>query len=240
MSFSPIDKIESAAPVRDESAWVDKYKEAFVEHQHDISQLTLVLPDDCLVVVGPPRLSHASSDNSFYPVGFLNSINFSETRSVQPLKTIGSRRHIFAATNAPVQGSIGRLLFLGRNLLNAFYANADFGSGITDRNSKYNGSAISGDGIWNENLEEDIFRVPFGMGIVYNAPATLADGSVVAGAQYLEVCTLINRNTAIQSGQAMIMEQVSFMADRLIPWTSYDTIDKGALDSVIGSYGSLN
>ena len=51
MSFSPIDKIESAAPVRDESAWVDKYKEAFVEHQHDISQLTLVLPDDCLVVV---------------------------------------------------------------------------------------------------------------------------------------------------------------------------------------------
>lgn len=173
-------------------------------------------------------------------MGFLNSINFSETRSVQPVKAIGSRRHIFAATNAPVQGSIGRLLFLGRNLLNAIYANAEFGTGITDRNSKYNSSAISGDGIWNENLEEDIFRVPFGMGIVYNAPATLADDSVVAGAQYLEVCTLLNRNTAIQSGQAMIMEQVSFMADRLIPWTSYDTIDKGALDSVIGSYGSLN
>ena len=240
MSFSPIDKIESTAPVRDESSWVDQYKEAFVEHQHDTSQLTLILPDDCLVVVGPPRLSHASSENSFYPVGFLNSINISETRNVQPMKAIGSRRHIFAATNAPVQGSIGRLLFLGRNMLNALYANADFGPGITDRNSKYNGSAISDDGIWNDNLEEDIFRVPFGMGIVYNAPATLADGSVVAGAQYLEVCTLLNRNTAIQSGQAMIMEQVSFMADRLVPWTSYDTLDKGALDAFIGSYGSLN
>ncbi len=120
MSFSPIDKIEDTAPVRDESAWVDKYKKAFVEHQHDISQLTLVLPDDCLVVVGPPRLSHASSDSSFYPVGFPNSINISETRTVQPLKAVGSRRHIFAATNAPVQGSIGLLLFPGRNLLNAF------------------------------------------------------------------------------------------------------------------------
>lgn len=139
MSFSPIDKIESTAPVRDESSWVDQYKEAFVEHQHDTSQLTLILPDDCLVVVGPPRLSHASSENSFYPVGFLNSINISETRNVQPMKAIGSRRHIFAATNAPVQGSIGRLLFLGRNMLNALYANADFGPGITDRNSKYNG-----------------------------------------------------------------------------------------------------
>ena len=52
MSFSPIDKIESTAPVRDESSWVDQYKEAFVEHQHDTSQLTLILPDDCLVVVG--------------------------------------------------------------------------------------------------------------------------------------------------------------------------------------------
>lgn len=54
--FAPVSKMNAASPVSDISGWVSAYKEAFVEHQHDLSQLTLVLPDDCLIVVGPPRL----------------------------------------------------------------------------------------------------------------------------------------------------------------------------------------
>ena len=108
--FAPVSKMNAASPVSDISGWVSAYKEAFVEHQHDLSQLTLVLPDDCLIVVGPPRLAHASGDSAFHPVGFINNLQYTETRQVQPLKALGSRRHIFSATNAPVQGSIARML----------------------------------------------------------------------------------------------------------------------------------
>lgn len=239
MAFSPITQIENISPITTTENWAAQYKEALIEQQHDTSQLTLILPDDCLVVMGPPRLAHAATDDAFFPVGFLNNINISESRQVQPLKAIGSRRHIFAATNAPVQGSIARMMFMGRNLANAMYGRAEFGSDITDRNSKYANGGFA-DAAWFSNLEEDIFRVPFGLGIIYNSPATLAGNNVVAGAEYIEVCTLVNRNTSIASGQAMIMEQVSFMADRVLPWESYDAVMVGALDGgVVGNYSDM-
>jgi hypothetical protein len=220
--FHPIAHIEKQEEPVNHSidSWVKNYKEVFVQHPHDTSQLTLVLPDDCLLVAGPTRLRHASSGDSadFFPIGFANSINHSESRQVQPLKAIGSRRHIFAATNAPVQISIGRMLVLGMNTLRSLYANATFGEDM-DTNAKYSHRKDDNSAAWYSNLEEDIFRVPIGLGIIYNSPATLSNQQyMTAGAEYFEVCTLVNKNVAIQSGQAMIMEQVTLMADRCIPW----------------------
>lgn len=85
MSFRPIQKIEDdfEPVVYRKDSWVQNYKEAFVEHPHDTSQLTLVLPDDCLMVSGPPRLRHASSaDDDFHIIGFANNVSHSETRNV--------------------------------------------------------------------------------------------------------------------------------------------------------------
>lgn len=230
MSFYPIKKIEdSQEPVNhDIDSWIQNYKETFLEHPHDTSQLTLILPDDCLVVSGPTRLRHARGGRSddFWIMGFANQVNYSETRNVQPLKALGSRRHIFAATNTPVQIQLGRLMILGLNTLRSLYANAQFGTDISIRNTKV--SNIDGDreldGGWLNNVEEDLFRVPIGLGIIFNAPATLA-GSMrkMAGAVYFEATTLISHQVALQSGQAFIMEQVTLMADRALPWTSVGT-----------------
>lgn len=228
MSFSPIKLIEGQGIVVDPNGWIKNYKEQFVEHYHDSSQLTFVHPDDCLIVAGPPRLSMASGSDVFHTIGFVQSLQYSESRSVQPLKAIGSRRHVFAVTNAPVQVSIARMMILGRNLLNSLYANATFGSDTTDRNSKYDIS-LNEEGTWWTNIEEDVFRVPFGLGIIWSTPATLAGATsgsdgYHAGAEYLEVCTLVNRSQAIQSGQAVLMENVSMMADRVVPWDSYGSL----------------
>ena len=221
--FRPIQKIEGRSePVSmNIEDWVNTYKETFVQHPHDNSQLTLILPDDCLLVAGPTRLRQAASADSveFYPIGFANTVNYSETRQVQPLKAIGSRRHIFAATNQPVQISIGRMLILGMNTLRSMYARADFGNDIADKNSNFSHEPGGLGSAWYSNAEEDIFRVPIGLGIIYNAPASLGGGlDTCAGAEYFEVCTLVNKNVTLQSGQAMVMEQVTLMADRVIPW----------------------
>jgi len=230
MSFAPITKMEGTnMAYRDISNWVDSYKEAFVQHHHDTSQLTLVLPDDCLVVAGPTRLYQTTPSDTatdaavFFPIGFANTVTHTETRQVQPLKAIGSRRHIFAATNAPVQIQIARLLLCGTNTLRSLYGYATVGTDTYDRNTKFSHGG-SGDftSDWFGNLEEDLFRIPIGLGIIYNSPATLAGKqSKVAGADYFEVCTLQSKNVSIQSGQAMVMEQVTMYADRCVPWASY-------------------
>lgn len=222
MSFSPIKLIESQGIVTDPSSWVSNYKEQNIEHYHDTSQLTFIHPDDCLIVAGPPRLALASGSNDFHTIGFVSSIQYTETRSVQPLKAIGSRRHVFGISTAPVQVNMSRIMVVGRNLLNSFYANATFGDDIEDRNSKYDIKAKSEEGTWWTNLEEDVYRVPFGLGIIWDSAATLAGESDHHGAaEYIEVCTLVNRSQAIQSGQAVLMENVSMMADRIVPWTDY-------------------
>lgn len=180
-----------------------------------------------MVVLGAPRLKNVATGD-LYPVGFLNTIQYTENRQVQPLKTIGSRRHIFAATNSPVQGSIGRMLFLGENLYRALHAYAEIPSLL----AKDNTYAIGGDdAAWFTNAEEDLFRIPFGMGIIYNSPASLA-GKKHAAAEYFECCTLVNKNVSIQSGQSMIMEQVSFMADRVVAWKAYKSIKFGTDNNV--------
>jgi len=221
MAFSPISKVENISPVTTVSNWVDKYKEAFVEHQHDLAQMTLILPDDSLIVAGPPRLSMADSDTSFHVIGFVQDLQYNDSKNTQYLKALGSRRHIPASTNVPVQGSCNRMLFLGRNFLNAVYANATFNENITDRNSKFDAN-LDMSGAWWANLDEDVFRIPFGLGVIYNSPASLAGkGNAVkqAMAEYLECCTFTTRSVTMQAGQAMIMESVQFVADRVVPWT---------------------
>ena len=212
-------------PLQDLSGWADQYKERHISALHDQSMLTLATPDDAIIIAGPPRLAGGIDTDlgGFYVIGFVNMFQYSEQSQVQPLKALGSKRHIFSKTNTPVNGSIGKMLTLGPNLLRALYSNIDT-DGLGEFNKKYSGNADDDSSIWYSNLEEDIFRVPFGLGVIYPTPGTQAiSGTDFIGAEYFEATVIINRSISIQSGQTMIMENVSFMADRVIPLTSYST-----------------
>lgn len=208
------------SPVTDLEQWAAKYKDAFIEHNHDQSMMNLVTPDESIVVIGPPRLA-GNDATAFHVVGMLNTLQYSEQAQVQPMKAIGSRRHVFSKTNAPVQGSIGRMMVLGGNLYRALYAVTNHSNITSPDGTKFSrNNAVADD--WYTNLEEDLFRLPFGMGIIYMAPTTAAGGgSHAVGADYLEIVTLVNRSSSIQTGQAFVMEQVSFMADRVVPWGTH-------------------
>ena len=217
----------NTTPITTIDTWVQSYKNRHLELSHDQSQLALVNPDDSLVVAGPARL--ASTNPRFYVVGFLNSLNFGENRMVQPMKAIGSKRHIFSSTNAPVQGSISRLMFHGPNLARALYAvmNSTGLSELMDSNTeKFSVGSSSNplDSIFFTNLEEDLYCFPIGLGIIYRTPAHDTQGRVESvGAEYIESFVLANRQVSIQAGQSMVMENVSFMADRVMPWDSYSS-----------------
>lgn len=223
--------------------WSTNYQNSSIEQSHDQSMLSLITPDDSLIVVGPHRLS-GSSEATFYPVGFVNGFNYSESSQVQPFKAIGSRRHIFSRTNQPIQGNISRMMVLGANMLRALYALNNPPGAITGgSNSRFAVGNNGMDSTWFVNLEDDIYRFPFGMGIIFNAPATMAGntdggGKNAAGAEYIEFCTVVNRQVASQSGQAMIMEQVTFMGDRVVPWDTYSSASSFEASSFINQVES--
>lgn len=211
-------------PSRDDvTQWIEQYKESFIEHHHDQSPHTLVVPDECLLVVGPPRLSMEGDD--FYIVGLVNGFSYNETSQVQPFKALGSRRHIFSRTNQPVQGNIQRMMVLGNNLIRALYSVTDPASNVAEHpNTKFSKNQDSSpmDNQWFTNLEEDLYRYPFGLGIIYNSPGSRSnEGKESAGAEFLEICHIVSRQVQLQSGQTMVMENVQFMADRVVPWPAY-------------------
>jgi hypothetical protein len=212
-------------------AWVKGYKEQQVEYSHDQSQFTLMSPDESMLLIGPARLTDSSlplgtstSGNDTYNiVGFAANLSYQETATVQPMKAIGSRRHIFAKSNAPVTGSISRLMILGSNAIKSIYKTIAKNA-ATDKTLETNpfvkvSGSDSTSAQWFTNIEEDLFRIPFGLAVVYASPATLDQGKIYA-AEYFEVCVLTSRQVTMQTGQATIMENVSFMADRVVPFVN--------------------
>lgn len=215
-------KDSGITPATDLGSWISNYKERFISSSHDQSMLSLATPDDAVIVVGPPRLAQEKVTEGFHVVGFVNTLQYSEQSQVQPMKAIGSRRHIFSRTNTPVNGSIGKLMVFGPNLVRALYSRIDVEGVKHAEHNQFSSADNLDNALWLSNLEEDIFRIPFGMGVIYQSPGMEAKSTGRGlGAEYFESMVLVNRSVSVQSGQTMIMENISFMADRVIPLTSY-------------------
>lgn len=222
MSGYNIMKNPNVTPATSLEQWASNYKERNIEVIHDHALMNLATPDDSILVVGPPRLAQANGDAKFYTVGLVNMIQYTEASQVAPMKAIGSRRHIFSKSNAPVSGSIGRLVILGPNLYRALYAVTEIGSMVNKPTGTRFSKNNEGEDSWYTNLEEDLFRIPIGIGVIYASPSTSnAGGKTGVGADYLESVVLQSRSIAQQTGSTMIMEQVSFLADRVVPWGPY-------------------
>jgi hypothetical protein len=76
-------------------------------------------------------------------------------------------------------------------------------------------------------LEEDLFRIPFGMGVIYSSPGEKINsgkgGDSNIGAEYIESCVLQSKGNSITPGQTLIMENVSFIADRVLVWQDFSS-----------------
>ena len=227
MAFTVADAISNEDTIADSySSWKQNYKDTHIQKVHDSSQMDVVLPDDCLLLAGPPRF--AGSSTEVVPIGFVTSFQMQESRQVQPMKAIGSRRHVFTATNAPVTLSMERMLIDGPNLMASLYGDWDYEK---FNNEKYIESA------WFMNLEDDIYRIPFGLGVIYHTPRTLSGANssgntmVAPGADYFEGCVIQSCSMGIQQGQTAIMENVQILCDRRVPYKGNIRFDSTAMSS---------
>ena len=214
-----------------------QFQNSYVERTMDDSAYEAAHPDDTLVLAGPARLgsvpvSGSTGASSLLAIGMLQSISFTQTKPTQPLMAIGSGRSFFVSGKSQTQWSIARLFINGRNLLRVLYHNFVGGGGdpsmFDDRAAYRNNSAFF------INLDSELYYIPFGMGVIVRNKAHSLVGSF-----YTELCMINSYAMAVNSGQNMILENVTGLADRMLPWMATDSaattwgMQRATLDAIL-------
>jgi hypothetical protein len=206
-----------------------QYQDHHVERVMDNAAYTSAHPDDTLALAGPARVSQVSTAasidgsevQSLLAIGMVQNLQISQVKSTTPVMAIGSGRSFFISGKAQGNGSIARLFVNGRNLLRALYHNARAGGLDVTKLDDKPAEDISSQ--YYINLDSELYLVPFGLGVVFRTKSHQA-----IGAFYAELTMIQSYNISIQAGANMIAEQVSFMFDRLAPFT----LDVGASENM--------
>lgn len=217
-----------------------KFQESYVERVMDNAAYTAAHPDDTLVMAGPARRSGLKEGGakSLLAIGMLQTVNFTQTKPTQPMMAIGSGRSFYVSGKGQTQWSMGRLFVNGRNLLRVLYHNAVAG-GIDPSQFDDVATDLSKPQYF-INLDSELFLVPMGLGTVFRDKT-----HGYCGGFYAELCMISSYAIGWAAGQNLILENVSGMADRLLPFgadspagikphASGDGILKSNLDAVLG------
>ncbi len=192
-----------------------KFQESYVERVMDNAAYTAAHPDDTLVMAGPAR-KHSLREGgaaNMLAIGMLQAVNFTQTKPTQPMMAIGSGRSFYVSGKAQTQWTMGRLFVNGRNLLRVLYHNAVLG-GIDPSQFDDPATDISKTGQkFYINLDSELFLVPFGLSTVFRDKT-----HGFCGGFYAELCAITSYAIGWNAGQNLILENVSGMADRLLPF----------------------
>jgi len=211
-----------------------------VERFTDNAAYTSAHPDDTLVLAGPPRKIDANEQatsgwQSLLAIGMIQAFQFSSQKPTQPMQAIGSGRSYFVSGKSQTTWRIGRLFCNGRNLLRVLYHNAVAG-GVPVQNFD-DKPALDTSDMYYVNLDSELYYVPFGLAAIYRDKI-----SNLIGAVYLELCMVQSYGVGFNAGQAMIMEDVNGMCDRVLPFRPTEVATGGAMratvDTVIGFINS--
>lgn len=191
--------------------WVSQ--KSYIEKLMDNSALTAAHPDNTLVLAGPPRL--IVDDNSFLsrilPIGMLQQFSLTQRLPTTPMQAIGSGRLFYVSGKAQVGATIMRLYVNGRNLLRVLSNNAiEAGVNVAALNDA---AALDAADKCIINLDSELFKIPFGMGIIFKDKLHNTIGSF-----YMELCMISDWSLQVATGQTMILENVTLMADRIRPY----------------------
>ena len=194
-----------------------KAQQQSVERFTDNAAYSSAHPDDTLVLAGPPRQGDSSQEatagwQSLLAIGMIQGFQFGSQKPTQPLQAIGSGRSFFVSGKSQTTWRIGRLFCNGRNLLRVLYHNAVAG-GLKVQNFDDSPVAKDVSDLYWMNLDSEMYYVPFGIGAIFKDK--IHD---LIGAVYLELCMIQSYGVGFNAGQAMIMEDVNGMCDRVLPF----------------------
>ncbi len=190
--------------------WV--FQESYVERVMDNAAYSAAHPDDTLVLAGPARkTSLRRGFENLLAIGMLQAVNFTQTKPTQPMMAIGSGRSFYVSGKSQTQWTMGRLFVNGRNLLRVLYHNAVAG-GINP--ALFDDVATDSEAPqFFINLDSELFLVPMGLGSVFRDKT-----HNYVGGFFAELCMITSYAIGWNAGQNLILENVSGLADRLLPF----------------------
>lgn len=204
-----------------------KFQDNYVEREMDNAAYSAAHPDDTLVLAGPPRKGTANpagttgvAPGSLLAIGMLQSIQFTQSKPTQPMMAIGSGRSFFVSGKAQTQWTIARLFVNGRNLLRVLYHNA-VKAQVKVQNFD-DPAAKSSNSNYFINLDSELYMVPFGLACFFRNKS-----HDLVGSFYAELAMINSYAISANAGQNMILENVSGLADRLLP-LDLETVATGA------------
>lgn len=209
-----------------------KFQNAYVERVMDNAAYQAAHPDDTLVLAGPARMSNldvtqgpsAGQPNTVLAVGMLQAVSFTQSKPTQPMMAIGSGRSFFVSGKAQTQWNIGRLFMNGRNLLRVLNHNAvAAGVRVTEFDDP---AASSNTSNFFTNLDSELYYIPFGLGTLFRNKA-----HDLVASFYAELCMINTWSISFNAGQSMMLENVSGMADRLLPFNNAVSTSGASADS---------
>lgn len=216
------------------------FQNSHVERMLDNAAYTAAHPDDTLVMAGPARRGafREGGAKSLLAIGMLQAAQFSTTKPTQPMMAIGSGRCFYVSGKSQTQWSFGRLFVNGRNLLRVLYHNAVKG-GVNPALFDDPATAASGNKQYFINLDSELFYIPFGLGAVFRDKT-----HGYCGGFYAELCMITSYSIGWNAGQNMILENVTGLSDRLLPFGEGSTslrpnaggtpIEVSLIDRVLG------
>lgn len=208
------------------------FQESYVERVMDNAAYTAAHPDDTLVLAGPARKQNLSQGfANLLAIGMLQAVNFTQTKPTQPMMAIGSGRSFYVSGKAQTQWTMGRLFVNGRNLLRVLSHNAVAG-GIDV--SQFDDIAAEADPQSKKyfiNLDSELFLIPFGMGCVFRDKT-----HGFCGGFYAELSMITSYAIGWNAGQNLVLENVSGMSDRLLPF-GYNATPPGLRPHAQGGVG---
>ena len=203
-----------------------------IERPMDSAAYEAAHPDDTLVLAGPARMQTATGSpttsttqqvgtaevnsanvGSLLAIGMLQSVTITQSKPTQPMMAIGSGRSFFVSGKAQTQWSIARLFINGRNLLRVLAHNFVVNGG--DASAFDDPAATSKNSAFFINLDSELFYVPFGLGILFRDKV-----HNMLGSMYIELAMINSHAIGITAGQNAILENVSGLADRVLPWNN--------------------
>ena len=166
-----------------------------------------------------------------YPIGMMQAFPATQQKPVQPLQTIGSSRNFFVMGKASTQFTIGRLFVKGKNLLRALNDNVIKNNLALDSLTEPTKSGSEDNYL--VNLDSELFLVPFGLAVLFRDKSNNGLGGF-----YMELCVINSFTVGMNAGQSMIMENVSGLCDRIVPFDHTKECTSTAWDQAAGFSGT--
>lgn len=210
-----------------------------VERVLDNATYDAAHPDDTLLLAGPARRDVARPDRTsprtLMALGMFTAFGVQTSAPVQPMMAIGSGRSFFVRGKSQSSWNIQRVMINGRNLLRALYHNAVEVNGLNpDQFDDPASVANQPRSQFFINLDSELFYIPFGMAVIMRTKSR----TLVASC-YLELALINSYGLQIGAGQAMVMEAVSGLCDRVMPFQTTDLaetprVGRALMDAVLG------